>query len=126
MQNIVDNLIAQSMDNDPTDYIDKETGLIYCGVCHKPKQQVLDKTYRCFERYNNIAPLNCGCKKAKQRIEAERQAKEKRIFEAAKLRSKCFRGIERNFTFSLDDNANSEPSKQLKKWAANFNTSCKD
>lgn len=126
MQKIINDLIGKAANKQPTDYIDKETGLIYCGICHKPKQQILSKKYSCFERYNNIVPRDCDCQKAKRKVEDEQKAEERRVIEAEKRRQECFKGKERNFTFSKDDSPNSEPSKRLKKWAADFDISCGD
>ncbi len=122
----IKNAIEANKDEQPTDYIDPETGLRFCGICHKAKQQVIHKA--CFERYSYIVPKNCDCKEARMEAKAKREAEEKRLQTVVMLRERCFegKGEERDFTFDNDDSYNSKLSKQLQEWVENYTPSCKD
>ncbi len=90
------------------DYVTPDTGLLHCGVCNEPKQQIVKPNFR--DPF--LAFRECRCQREesqKEREELEQYDKEQR---QKKLKSK---GIKteafKSFTFDSDDKRNIEVSK---------------
>ena len=109
------------------DYI--KDGVIHCGVCHKPREKVVE---RFNGNKNRHFPRNCDCDiarieqeaKERERIErplwVERQQEEdrKRI---KKLRKDAFDNVMlADWTFEADDKANEKITNIAKKYVENY------
>lgn len=89
------------------DYIDPDTGLLHCGVCHEPKQQiVIPHNHRAFP-----AVRECRCEREQRQKEKEvldRYDREQHQKELDKgIKAESFKG----FTFDRDDKRNITVSK---------------
>lgn len=100
----------------PGDYV--EGGLIHCGTCHEPREQV-------FEAYGSVPaqkiPRQCACDRERtEREESERTLAERRK-RSEQMRSECFPfEAMRDMTFDHDDRLNAKISDRCQRYAERF------
>ena len=91
-----------------TDY--EKNGLLYCGVCHTPKQ-----AFNAI--FNRKVPIPCACV-INARKESERRIRARQI---ETLRAECFDDVKmRGFTFDADDGKNADIGKVCRNYADHF------
>lgn len=115
--------LSQSIENahprNDSDYIDPDDGLLYCGVCHTPKQ--------CRVPFRgNMYTQFCICSCEAKRIEAERETLRKQQLDAEIYRLKSLSGMTRQqlsechfdkYSVNVD---NEKQFKICRKYADNF------
>lgn len=91
-----------------TDY--EKNGLLYCGVCHTPKQAFN-------EIFKSNVPIPCACQ-INAKKERERRLYAQRI---ETCRAVCFDNVRmRGFTFDVDDGQNADIGKVCRNYADHF------
>lgn len=98
------------------DYINPDTGLLFCGVCNEPKQQIIDthliKPFPAFRE--------CRCEREqrqKEREASDRYDREQRHKELVKgIKTEAFKG----FTFDKDDKRNIAVTKVCCEFVRHF------
>lgn len=98
------------------DYINPDTGLLFCGVCNEPKQQIIDthliKPFPAFRE--------CRCEREQRQKEREalnRYDREQRKIELDKgIKTEAFK----SFTFDRDDRRNIETTKLCCEYVRHF------
>ena len=117
--------LSKSVENthprNDSDYINPDDKLLYCGICHTPKQ--------CRVPFRgNIYTQFCICSCEAKRIEAEKEALYKQQLNAEIYRLKSLSGMTRQqlsecnfdkYSVSVD---NEKPLKICRKYAAAFGT----
>lgn len=113
--------VANAHPHNDSDYINHEDELLYCGICHTPKQ--------CRVPFRgNMYVQFCICSCEAKRIEAEREALHQQQLNAEICRLKSLSGMTRQqlsefkfdkYSVSVD---NEKPLKICRKYAAAFGT----
>lgn len=85
MSNILENIDKNVMNTENGDYINEADKLIYCGLCHTPKQ----KPAEVLGEIRNI-PINCECRAKEKREFQEKMEENQRKIRISNLREKCF------------------------------------
>jgi DNA replication protein DnaC len=107
---------AEGKENNECDY--EKDGLLYCGLCHTPKQIVIKLPWG--ERKPRV---NCQCEQAKADEIARKEKEAKHRQKVADLRADCFPSKEMaNFTFENDNGS----SPEIMTYARNFVKNWKD
>ncbi len=97
-----------------TDY--EKNGLLYCGVCHTPKQAIIDIPSG-KKLISGKFPVRCACI-INARKESERRIRAQQI---ETLRAECFDDVKmRGFTFDADDGKNADIGKVCRNYADHF------
>ena len=116
--NDVMNQIAKQIEaatpRNETDY--EKDGLLYCGVCHTPKQAIIDIPVG-EKLISSKFPVRCAC------IINAREGSERRIRaqHIETLRAECFDNVKmRGFTFDVDDGQNADIGKVCRNYADHF------
>jgi DNA replication protein DnaC len=128
MNEVMNKLVAASLQNrNEDDYLDEE-GFLVCGKCHTRKQQ--DITLPAFGgQSERVVRVGIACECRKKEIEAERAAEERRQF---LQRMEVLRrdGITDptylKYTFDQDDRRNPEVSDVCRKYVENWEEMKKD
>ena len=128
MNEVMNKLVAASLQNrNEDDYLDEE-GFLVCGKCHTRKQQ--DITLPAFGgQSERVVRVGIACECRKKEIEAERAAEERRQF---LQRMEVLRrdGITDpayiQYTFDKDDNRNPEVSEVCRRYVENWDEMFKD
>ena len=128
MNEVMNKLVAASLQNrNEDDYLDEE-GFLVCGKCHTRKQQ--DITIPAFwGQSERVVRVGIACECRKKEIEAERAAEERRQF---LQRMEVLRrdGITDpaylQYTFDQDDNRNPEVSEVCRRYVENWDEMFKD
>lgn len=128
MNEVLNKLVAASLQNrNEDDYLDEE-GFLVCGKCHTRKQQ--DITLPAFGgQSERVIRVGIACECRKKEIEAERAAEERRQF---LQRMEVLRrdGITDpaylQYTFDQDDNRNPEVSEVCRRYVENWDEMFKD
>lgn len=128
MNEVMNKLVATSLQNrNEDDYLDEE-GFLVCGKCHTRKQQ--DITLPAFGgQSERVVRVGIACECRKKEIEAERAAEERRQF---LQRMEVLRrdGITDpaylQYTFDQDDNRNPEVSEVCRRYVEHWDEMFKD
>ncbi len=128
MNEVMNKLVAASLQNrNEDDYLDEE-GFLVCGKCHTRKQQ--DITLPAFGgQSERVVRVGIACECSKKEIEAERAAEERRQF---LQRMEVLRrdGITDpaylQYTFDQDDNRNPEVYEVCRRYVENWDEMFKD
>ena len=110
---VIDELKAKGEAFNPvTDADYMKDGVLYCGVCHKPKQMPVELL-----GVVRMMPIGCDCAKAKL-AEIEKAEKRKRVNE---LQWDCFTSPKQfEWQFSKDDGKDARMLKAAKAYVENF------
>lgn len=128
MNEVMNKLVAASLQNrNEDDYLDEE-GFLVCGKCHTRKQQ--DITLPAFGgQSERVVRVGIACKCRKKEIEAERAAEERRQF-LQRMEDLRRDGITDpaylRYTFEQDDNRNPEVSEVCRRYVENWDEMFKD
>ena len=109
-------LSSEGKENNECDY--EKDGLLYCGLCHTPKQVVVKLPWG--ERKPRV---NCACQQAKVDEDLRLENKRQRDRRVAELRKDCFPSI-RMAEFTFDNDNGSSP--EIMQYARNFVNNWKD
>lgn len=128
MNEVMNKLVAASLQNrNEDDYLDEE-GFLVCGKCHTRKQQ--DITLPAFgTQPERVIRVGIACECRKKELEAERAAEERRQF---LQRMEVLRrdGITDpaylRYTFDQDDNRNPEVSEVCRRYVEHWDDMFKD
>ena len=128
MNEVMNKLVAASLQNrNEDDYLDEE-GFLMCGKCHTRKQH--DITLPAFGgQSERVVRVGIACECRKKEIEAERAAEERRQF---LQRMEVLRrdGITDpayiQYTFNQDDNRNPEVSEVCRRYVENWDEMFKE
>lgn len=71
------------------DYIDEQTGLLYCGKCHTPKEKAFPAEFMGMKKH----PVLCACAQVEQRRLAEQRRQRELADRVEMLRREAFREI---------------------------------
>lgn len=84
-------LVARAEENqphDPSDYINPDDGLLYCGKCHTPKQCRVSLDLEGQGKQEFTPPVMCRCEKEREEAEERRRKAEEEMLAVERLRSK--------------------------------------
>ena len=97
MDEIIGRLAARD-NRAPSDY--ERDGIRFCGVCHEPKQQLIE-----FPGGPKLVPVACACEATQLQYEREASAQEKFLtaFRAMESRHSITDGVYAKCTFAGDD-----------------------
>lgn len=106
---------AKALPSADTDYIEPETGLLFCGRCHTSKQ------YRVtILGSSRIVPVMCKCRKAEWEAEQAEMARHERETARNELRKICFADTDIGSecaTFASDDRRDGKVSDAMRRYA---------
>ncbi|MGN1339348.1 MAG: ATP-binding protein [Oscillospiraceae bacterium] len=112
IKQLIDKAENASTEN-PTDYTG-EDGLLYCGICHEPKQQRIEVGKQFFP--NGLAPSPCKCDQERMRAaQAERERTKARELSEELRRSGLTDRAYYGNTFDKD-NGNTPHARQAAEW----------
>lgn len=85
-------MILQNENNDPEkmdSYYRGEDGLLYCSVCHEPKEERYPDGLRLLGKFDKH-PRRCACERARQEKAEQEKEEQRHIQEVERLRRICF------------------------------------
>lgn len=108
------------------DYLN-ELGLLVCGHCHSPKEQLLtlphisDEEKTVLFGHSQKIPSPCQCLRDKYKKEAQLEQHRAAVQQSYMLRMNCFHTArDASCTFSRDDQRDMTASVAMRKYAENF------
>ena len=108
---------AKPQDNTPAapqDYM--QDGVLHCGVCHKPKY-ILRKLLGVERAF----PINCDCREAQLRRQAEEQRQQEKLLKAEDCRRHALPYAHmHNWDFDHDDGGSPQITDHAKQYALHF------